>query len=505
MKLKHLIETAKISNAFNCEKVEISSVTDHADNVKPAALFVAIKGKVNDGHNFLSQAIKNKAAAIAISDNKKELIRKIPFYKGGIITTPDPRKFLVRVLSKFYYSYASPNPLHIIGVTGTNGKTTTCFLLDRILTFQGKKVGKFTTTEFDIGLERGDSVMTTPDVFTLQSGLKSMRDAGCNVAVVEVSSHGIDQYRIDPFQIDVAILTNITQDHLDYHNNMRNYICCKRRLFEELNPNSWAVLNRDDRVFDEFKNVTPAKVISYGIEKSADFVAHSIKTNITGSEFRLIYPDGEVKLRTSLIGIYNIYNILAAITASYVLNIKPEQIISKLKNFETISGRLQQVNTGKNFKLFVDYAHTPDALEKVLRSIKPNCKGKLILVFGCGGDRDTKKRPLMGRIASLYSDFFIITNDNPRKEKPEKIIYDIKQGIPCLPAGRPCLSAGRPSNNGKFDIVLDRTEAIHKAINKADRDDIVIIAGKGHEKYQIVGDTRVYFDDVEVAREALKF
>lgn len=503
MDLRKLIERIEFSKAIRCNGLEISHITDYADKVKPGSLFIAIEGKENDGHDFVNQAIQNGASAIVISDSKKELFKKFDFYKGGIITTSNTRKFLVKALANFYNTFPTLYPLQVFGVTGTNGKTTTCFLLDRILSSHGKKIGKFTTTEFDTGKTKGDSIMTTPDVFTLQAGLKDMRDSGYDIALVEISSHGIDQFRIDPGQVYVAILTNISQDHLDYHRNMDEYIRTKCRLFEHLDRNSFAILNRDDELFDRFKDSTSAKVISYGINKKADFTAYDIKSDIDGSVFKLIYPGGKVSINTSLIGTHNIYNILAAMAATYVIDISPKEITSVIENFQTVCGRLQEIHHNNGFRVFIDYAHTPDALEKVLNSLKPNCEGRLILVFGCGGDRDKGKRPQMGKIASLYSDFFVITNDNPRNEKPEKIIYDIKQGIPCLPTGKPCLSAGRPSNNGNFDIILDRTEAIHKAIKEANRGDIVIIAGKGHEKYQIIGDTRVYFDDVEVAREAL--
>jgi len=491
MILKKLLKVAEISNISSCDGIEITNITDRADDVNSESLFVAIEGNTVDGHRFLDQAIESKAAAIAVSTEKKNILGKLDSYNGSVIVTPNTRKFLSRVLSRFYHVSLNLPPLKICGITGTNGKTTICFLLDNILAIKGKKVGKFTTTKFDTGKVKGDSVMTTPDVFTLQSGLRDMKKSGCDIAILELSSHGIDQYRIDPSQVNVAVLTNITQDHLDYHGDFNNYIAAKRKLFESLDRDSFAILNKDDEVFEKFKSVTPARIITYGIEKKSDFTAFDIKTDIAGSKFKLIYPDGKIIVNTSLIGIYNVYNVLGAICAAFVFDIKPEEIIQTIEKFQSVPGRLQEVTKGNDlFKVFIDYAHTPDALEKMLISLKSHCKGNLILVFGCGGDRDKKKRPIMGKIASLYSDFFIITDDNPRNEVAKKIVYDIRQGI--------------PFDNGSFDVILDREKAINEAIKKADKGDIVVIAGKGHEEYQIIHNKRIYSNDAVIATEALK-
>jgi len=488
MKLENLLKNTEFNNCINCHNIDIEHITDHSGSVKSGSLFVAVKGQVDDGHDFLQHVVKNKASAVVISEDEKTLIDKLYSYgyNGSIITTLNTRQLLVKLLANFYNIF--PDQLRIFGITGTNGKTTTCALLYKIFNFQNKKVGKFTTTEFNTGGKEGESVMTTPDVFTLQSGLRQMKDHGCDVALVEVSSHGIDQHRIDPLQIYVAVLTNITQDHLDYHKNITNYITAKRKLFKGLSKESFAVLNKDDKVFNEFTNATKANVISYGIENIADFTACDIKSSIDGTRFKLIYSETSIDIETSLIGIYNVYNILAAVSSAYALGVKPEDTIKAIGSFESVQGRLQEISN-KDFKIFIDYAHTPDALEKALKALKSNCKGRLILVFGCGGDRDKQKRPIMGKIASLYSDYFIITNDNPRSEDPEKIAYSIKKGI--------------ISNNNDFDVNLDRKNAIHQAINMAKKNDIVIIAGKGHEKYQIFANERVYFDDTNIAKQTI--
>ncbi len=488
MRLKQLLKDLGNYKIVNFKNHLINRITDFSENVKSGDLFVAIKGEKYDGHRFLNQVIKNKANVIVISDKKKDLVNKFSSYDGSIIIVDDTREFLVKLLSRFYKVFS--NDLFVLGITGTNGKTTTCNLLYEILVSVGKKVGVFDTIKFNTGIRTGVSSLTTPDVFTLQSGLKEMKDAGCEIALIELSSHGIIQSRVDFSQFKMGILTNITQDHLDYHKTMKNYVAAKLKLFEHLNKEAFAVLNKDIKFFENFKKITKADVFTYGINKKADFKAIEIEKKISGSEFKLIYPSGKVNIKTTLIGTYNIYNILASLSAAYLLGLDIRDLTNTIENFKTVPGRLQLVEGSKKFKVFVDYAHTPDALENVLISLKTDASKKLILVFGCGGDRDKKKRLLMGKIASLYSDFFIITNDNPRSEEPEKIVNDIKQGI--------------PKDKDNFSIITDRRKAICEAMKKAKEGDIVLIAGKGHEKYQILKNSKIFFSDVLEAKKILE-
>lgn len=486
MRLKYLLNDVDYIKAVNYRGKNIKKITDRIDEVKPGSLFVAIKGNNIDGHEFLKKAIKKDAAAVAILKEKKISLEELE-KEVGIIVVSDTRKFLSKALSKYYdFPYKE---IDIFGVTGTNGKTTVCCLLEEIFSKKYNKVGKFTTLDFNTGNKQSKCSLTTPDVFTLQKGLKEMVRNGCNIAIVEASSHGISQYRIDPEEVKVAIFTNISHDHLDYHENMEKYIAAKKSLFENLRKSSYAVLNKDESVYDTFSNSTDAKIISYGIKNKSDIIAKDIKMDFEGTEFKLIFPNGKKEVKASLLGIHNVYNILAAAAVYYVEDENLNSFEKIVNNFPPVEGRLQEVKNNLGFKVIVDYAHTPDSLFQVLKTLRNHCKGNIILVFGCGGNRDKQKRPKMGKIASLHSDFFILTNDNPRGENPYDIICDVKKGIEI--------------SENKYNIILDREKAISEAINMAKKDDVVIITGKGHEKYQIFKNKKIRFDDIAVSKDIL--
>jgi len=328
---------------------------------------------------------------------------------------------------------------------------------------------------------------TTPSALDLQSMFSEMLKNNIKFAVMEVSSHALDQARPEAIDFHSAIFTNLTQDHLDYHRNLENYFCAKAKLFQDLNAGAFCVLNNDDPYGRRLKQLTRSKVVTYGIDTKSDVMAQDIKSDITGTEFNLITGKAKKKIRTRLIGRYNVYNILAAAAWALAAGLNPEKIRTALEKFALVPGRLQRVDSREKFSVFVDYAHTEDALKNVIRALRPLTKGKLIVVFGCGGDRDKDKRPKMGRVVSELADFALVTSDNPRSEEPRQIIEEIKKGM--------------KKNN--YLAIEDRKEAISKALSMARPGDIVLLAGKGHENYQVLKDRTVAFDDCEVARECL--
>ena len=384
--------------------------------------------------------------------------------------------------------------MRVFGITGTNGKTTTAYLTRHIFSRHGEPTGTITTIEYGIKDRTIPASRTTPEAPVLQFLLSQMRTAGCINAVMEVSSHALVQKRVAGIEFDCAIFTNLTRDHLDYHKSRENYIAAKELLFLELGKGkkkAVAIINADDPCAERMIKAVNGRgqIITYGINNKCDVNALDIRFLPEGLSFRVKSPWGEVKITSNLMGRFNVYNILAALSACSAFNVRLEEIADSILTMQQVPGRLEEVKNDKGFKIFVDYAHTDDALENVLRTLREVTKKRLIVVFGCGGNRDVTKRPAMGRVAGQLADFTIVTSDNPRKEDPLKIIEEIKAGIP-------------PS--ALFEIESDRKEAIKKAINYANTGDIILIAGKGHEKFQEFANITVLFDDRLVAAELLK-
>jgi UDP-N-acetylmuramoyl-L-alanyl-D-glutamate--2,6-diaminopimelate ligase len=455
--------------------------------VQNGDIFFAIKGTRQDGHDFISAALRQGAEWVVCEHENMALGDE---QHARIIKVEDTRKELAEAAKSVFDDPSAR--LEVYGVTGTNGKTTTIFLIDSILTAAGKNCGLISTVFTKVS---GDSVrrssMTTPDAFTLNRLLSEMISEGKRAVALEISSHALSQQRTLGIGLDGAVFTNISPEHLDYHGNMENYFRDKSKIFDNLKPGGRAAINIDDamvRGIRETSNVTD--LITYGTAPEADIRAEDIKATSEGLEFSLsIKGSGKVKIVSGLIGRHNVYNMMAASAALWGKDIGPEHIKKGLESAGAVPGRMDAVQSRAPFKVFVDYAHTPNALENALKCLRSISEKRLICVFGCGGDRDRTKRPAMGRIAADVCDHVIVTSDNPRTEDPEDIIRQIEKGMP---------------DKSKYSIILQRREAIRKALKIADSGDVVIIAGKGHEDYQIIADEVLHFDDKEEAGRALK-
>jgi UDP-N-acetylmuramoyl-L-alanyl-D-glutamate--2,6-diaminopimelate ligase len=390
-------------------------------------------------------------------------------------------------LSCCFYNNPSQK-INVVGVTGTNGKTTTTFLTKSIIEKAGYKAGLIGTINYQIGEKMIPAQETTPESVELQRLIAEMVTAKMKFAVMEVSSHSAIQHRIENIDFKTAVFTNLTTEHLDYHKTISNYMNAKVKLFENLRKDSFAVLNADDKFSEYFADRTNAKILWYGIKNDADIKAEICRESISNIIIKLKYSGREIDMKVPFVGVHNVYNALASVASAISLGFELDVIKSGIETAPTVPGRLESVPCNWGFEVVVDYAHTPHALETVLHALKNLVKGRILLVFGCGGDRDKEKRPIMGRIADEKSDIFWLTNDNPRSEAPLDIIDNIKAGI----------KSGR-----SFHIQTNRHKAIAEALSEAKDDDLVLIAGKGHEKYQIIKDTIIPLDDREVVKKIL--
>lgn len=487
LKLKDLLKEIRDFELRGSAEVDVTELTSNSKKVKKGAAFFCIRGTKADGHEFVEEAI-NRGASVIVCERKVEA-------KEGItqVLVSDSR-LAYSLMSAAFFGHPS-RYLKLIGVTGTNGKTTTTHLIEGIFKSAGYKTGLIGTVYCRIVDSIIPVSLTTPDPFELQSILKTMKENGVEVAAMEVSSHAIDQKRVSGVDFEVLAFTNLSRDHLDYHETMENYARAKMKLFEE-NPDVPWVVNLDDSVgkalLEKGKRLG-ADVVTYGIQEEADFVAEDIVLGLDNVKFKLKFNDDAFDARINIAGMFNVYNALAASACCYILGLPLEEIVAGLEKSKGAPGRFEIFKSEEGFYAVVDYAHTPDGLENVIESCKTilRGKGRLITVFGCGGDRDREKRPLMGNIASEKSDIVIVTSDNPRSEDPEAIINDILSGV-------------RNENKNKVKVEVDRRKAIELAISMAERNDIVLVAGKGHETYQIFKDRTIYFNDREVVEEAIK-
>ena len=483
------IEPLVITGSLDKEVYEIAS---DSRKVAKGYLFVAIKGSSHDGHNFIPTAQARGAVAIVhergLPDRQKE--PGITYIQVG-----DTQRALALLAARFYHHPSQQLPL--IGITGTNGKTTISYLLGSILEAAGYKVGIIGTIAYRWGKGVRPAGLTTPDALELQLMLHQMLKEGIDYGIMEVSSHALKLKRVDGCSFKLAIFTNLTGDHLDFHGTMEDYFNSKKRLFYDLNP-SQAIINQDDPWGQQLLAQLPPSMpfLTYGLSipgRVTDIQAEQISCFMDGLSFLAQTPAVTIPIGSPLTGEHNIYNILAGVGAALCLNIAPEYIQQGIKNLKGVPGRFEKIDLGQEFAVVVDYAHTPDALENTLRGARELTNNRLITVFGCGGDRDRSKRPIMGKLAAYYSQFMIITSDNPRSEDPLKIIAEIEEGVRDL-----------RQDKHTYEIVPQRKDAIYRAISLAQSGDIVIIAGKGHETYQIMGDKVIPFDDREIARAALQ-
>jgi len=457
---------------------------DDSRSVHAGACFVAVRGVGRDGHDFVPAAVASGAAAIVVDRDR-------PAPSGvAVVRVADTRIALAKLAAAYYGLCGDVEPtLHIIGVTGTNGKTTVAWLLRSILQAAHHRTAMLGTVEYDLVGERRPSPLTTPGSIELCRNLATARDAGATHAVLEVSSHALDQRRCDGLTFAAGVFTNLTGDHLDYHHTMDAYFSAKRRLFEMLAPSAVAVVNVDDPMGELLVKSTTAQVVSYGIDSPCAEVRSDIEgMDRCGTEFVLRGRAMEMSIRTPLIGRHNGLNALAAAATAEAIGVPPEAIRSGLEHVICVPGRLQRAEPpGWPFSVFIDYAHSDDALGNVLRTLRPLTTGTLRCVFGCGGDRDRTKRPRMAAVVGMLADVAYVTSDNPRTEEPHSIIDEILHGF-------------SPTHACRIVVDVDRKRAIEAALVDSEPGDTVLIAGKGHEKYQLVGDRVLPFDDVEIAR-----
>jgi len=491
MILRELACGVDIKNVKGDFDLEIPGVSFDSNKIKEGFLFVALKGENTDGHKYIESALRNGAKALIVEKAPDKDCKGVT-----VIEVADSRLSLAIVSANFFEH--PTKDLTLTGITGTNGKTTITYLLESIWNEEGKSSGIIGTIDYRYGKNKIQSSMTTPESLDLMGMFREMRDSGVQTVAMEVSSHAIDKERVKECHFDVGVFTNLTQDHLDYHGSMESYLEVKKRLFTEFleqseKKNKFSIINIDDPFGAQIINDAPGNVVSYSINnETATVYAASSRITEDGIEADIHTPKGDIEVKSALFGEHNLSNILAAVATAISLGSPAGAIEKGISKISSVPGRLQGIPNTFGFKVLVDYAHTPDALKNVLLAVRPLTKGNLILVFGCGGDRDSAKRPLMGDIGKELSDILIVTSDNPRTEDPEIILDQIEKGV---------LRAGE--DNKPYQRIADRAAAIKEAIRIAKKNDTVLIAGKGHEDYQIIGTTKYPFDDREIARESL--
>jgi len=499
MRLGRLIKGLNIHDFSGDPELEIKGLAYDSRSVRPGYLFVALKGQTLDGHDFLNDAILNGAVALVADEFQG--------FDGEIATVRvrDARETLSALSVKFYDE--PYKGINLTGITGTNGKTTTSYLLESILLAAGKRPGVIGTINYRLPGQTFDAQVTTPESLDLMRILRKMADEGVTDVVMEVSSHALDQGRVRDCPFRTGIFTNFSRDHLDYHQSMEAYFEAKSRLFKNLEkrgPEDFtrAVINADDPKAKDLTELINVPVVTYGLGRDCDVRAEDVRVTRAGLTARLITPVGETDVRSTLIGGFNIYNILAAAAAALCMDIDLKQVASGVEDLRGVPGRLELVKNRRSLAVVVDYAHTPDALLKALEAVKPLVRGRLITLFGCGGDRDKGKRREMGRVAGEHSDLLFITSDNPRTEDPSAIASQIEEGVNESGLKKLRNVSGNGLAGPGYVLDLDRRNAIQRAVSVADENDLILIAGKGHEDYQIIGTDKRNFDDRKVAAEA---
>lgn len=472
MKLSSLLKGVKTQDVY--EERDVERVTDKDNEKLKNALFVCIDGNRCDGHSLAQKAIEK--GAVAVVTNRDLGLREQ-------IIVEDTRCALSQIASNYYKNPSKK--LKIIGVTGTNGKTSTCFFIKNILEVLGIKCGIIGTVKTSWGNENHHSVLTTPEPMDLQRIFRSMVNSGCEYCVMEVSSQALAQKRVYGIEFCASALTNITPEHLDYHINMENYINAKYELF---NQSDFVSVNIDDEVIKENIDKINCKKITYStIDDKADYTAKNVVCNENGIRYEFVGMDCISRIQSQLYGRFTVYNTLCAVSVLINLGFDIEEISKAITNVNSVKGRAEIVPVNKKFTVMIDYAHTPDGLKNILSCVREITKGKVIVVFGCGGDRDKSKRAEMGRIAGEMSDIAVVTSDNPRNENPLLIINDILCGM--------------EKSRARIAVIENRRQAIEFALEKARKNDIVLLAGKGHETYQIVGNEKIPFDEREIIKE----
>ncbi|MGQ9697892.1 MAG: UDP-N-acetylmuramoyl-L-alanyl-D-glutamate--2,6-diaminopimelate ligase [Armatimonadota bacterium] len=467
----------------------VTGLAYHSARVRPGFVFVALPGTRTDGHRYLQDALAAGAVAAVVRTDAQAVWPD----DRPLVRVPDTRRALALMASQFY-GWPSRR-LKLYGVTGTNGKTTTTYLLQNILTLAGVPAGVIGTLGCRVDDQYIQTDRTTPESLDLQAVLSEMVDQGVKAVVMEVSSHALALGRVVGCRFAGALFTNLTQDHLDFHASIDEYFAVKQRLFTEYADDAGAdftsVINIDCSYGQKLAKMAKGRIVTFGQLSPADVRAEEASVSASGTRFLLKSPFGTARVTLRLLGAFNLQNALAAAALALSQGVPLETVCAGLETARGVPGRFEQVDCGQEFAVIVDYAHTPDGLQKVLECARALCRGRLLTVFGCGGDRDPTKRPIMGRIGATMSDCAVITSDNPRSEDPLKIIEQVLSGVP-------------DSARGRVMSIPDRREAIHAAISMAEPRDTVVIAGKGHENYQILRDRTIHFDDREVAAEAIR-
>ena len=475
MKLNKIIDKIKFKGSY--DNREITHIAHDSRKVKNGTLFIAIAGDNNDGHDFIFDAL-DKGAVAVVANGRSPKTDLVP-----IIQVKNPRKIMSKIAANFYRNPSEK--LNMIGVTGTNGKTSTTLIVNDILNTCNKRTSSIGTLGFSTPGGIVSTGFTTPESIDLHQILKTMKDGGICYVPMEVSSHAIDMHRVDDVKYKVGIFTNLSPEHLDYHGTMDNYFNSKLKFLKSIGRNNYCILNKDDLYFEKITKEIKSKYISYGFDKNADICISNFEQSIDESKVELLYKNKNYNFKTNLIGKHNVYNIVAAISACATLKINFNQIIESISAVKQIPGRMEKIKLINNNFAIVDYAHTPDAFENILSTVKEISNNKkIITIFGCGGNRDKNKRPLMAEIAENFSDETIITTDNPRNEILTNINNDIVKGF----------------KNKKFRIINDRKISISKAI-KNNKDAVIVVLGKGIENYQIINNKKIPYSDIETISE----
>lgn len=482
MKLSEVVRGIDIIHRYGNMEVDIKDIVYDSRKVSPGCVFICVTGFKQDGHKYIDDAIK-KGAVAAIIERDVEV-------KGiTLIKVADTRKSMPMIGSNFYNN--PTETLKLIGVTGTNGKTTTTYLIKSILDQAHKETSTIGTISVRIGKVEVPSSRTTPESVDLQQLFKEMLDKDMEYSVMEVSSHALDLGRVDNCSFRIGIFTNLTQDHLDYHKNFDNYREAKKKLFYKTTHAN--IINIDDKhgkiIADEIKGLQ-TELITYGIDNNADIMAKNIEIDVKGIKFTLVTPKYSIDIQNSTPGRFSVYNCMAAAAVAYAEGIDKDIIKKGLYNLDSVPGRSEVLNIDKPYTVIIDYAHSPDALENILNAVRQYTKGRIITVFGCGGDREIEKRPIMGAVAGRLSDYCVITSDNPRSEEPNSIIKQVEQGI--------------TGTNCDYICIENRRDAMKYALSIARKDDVVLLAGKGHETYQVLKEGTIHFDEREVIRELIR-
>ena len=475
MKLNKLVKN--INYIGQSDNRKILNICHDSRKVKKGTLFIAIAGDQNDGHDYIFDAI-DKGAIAVLANGRSPATKIVP-----ILQVKNPRKVMSKIAANFYDNPSKE--LSIIGITGTNGKTTTTQIIDQILKYCNKNSSSLGTLGFNSPTGIISTGFTTPESIDLQQIFRTLKDGGIDYVPMEVSSHAIDLHRIDNIDFNIGIFTNLSIDHLDYHGNMENYFNSKLNFLKKLSKKSTAILNKDDKYYNDIIKNINCKYLSYGFNNNCDLFISKYKMSLRGTSATIHYNNIEYKIDTNLIGKYNLYNLMAAILSCLKIGIEFKRIKDAIKNLHQIPGRLENFNLINDNQAIIDYAHTPDAYQNILENIKNiSSKNKIITIFGCGGDRDKSKRPIMAKIVEKYSNFSYITDDNPRFENPDEIINDIIKGF----------------KNKNYKIVRDRKKAILDAIQK-NKNCTILIMGKGRENYQIIGKEKIPHSDIDIIRE----